>query len=304
MKIQNFVLKLNIIVGLFICVIPLLSSCNKQNITDLSPYCGVWANNNCELVQTEKYTLLFERNNNKIFVTLRQNEKVNNMIYSKFFSGYIFDTHTKAYEKIVCDKNKEKLLIDDYLKLQNGQLKLLQESQPIELQSVEKIAVSSAYEMPVADNSTIGKCLQYWQLGTLEHSINPDNVWIEIGTNKHSYIFVENPNQLYFRAARLRHNNYGSVFSQNIRIMFSAYSEETTVEMDADNLKTTANDIYIDNSLFKPDMCSFEENGIYWSVVTCNPNVIKLNGCGETYTYERPAIDNKIYAEWFKYYEY
>jgi hypothetical protein len=277
-------------------------SCNKQNIiTDLSPYCGVWANADCELVQTEKYSLFFERNKDKITVTLRQNEHSGDTIYSKFFSGFIFDMNTKKSEKIAGNEKQERIQIGDYINLKDGQLEVLQSSQSVPLQLVEKITVCPAYEMPYADSSTIGKCLQYWQLGTVEYDINPDNLHIEIGTNKHIYIYYISPDILYCRGARIRHNNNGSVFAQNIRLMINANTEEKTAEMEIDNFKISTTNVSIDNSLFKPDMCVYDKYGIYWSFISCTSDAITLNGCGEIYTYVRPSIDDKEVVEWFIY---
>ncbi|MDR3287327.1 MAG: hypothetical protein LBT27_07785 [Prevotellaceae bacterium] len=289
---------------LFIGII-LLNSCNKQNlITDLTPYYGVWANADCELVQTEKYTLLFERNDNKISAILRQNEKIGDTVYSNFFVGFTFDINTKEYEKITADKTQQRMLIGNYLKLKETQLEILQKPQSQKLQLVEKTDVCPAYEMPFADIANIGECLQNWQLGVFEHNLDPENLYIEIGTNKHAYIFAIFPNMLYCRAARIRHNNNGSVFAQNIRLMINDNTNEKTAEMEADNLKITAADVEINNDLFKPDMCSFEEGGIYWSFISCVADTIKINGCGEVYTYVRQSVDEKVVAEWFKYKSY
>jgi hypothetical protein len=285
----------------------LLCGCNSKNLTtDLSPYYGVWANADCELVQTEKYTLFFERNNSKISATLRQNKRSENgdTVYSHFFAGFIFDMQTKEYEKIVPATDNVKIPIDNYINLNNGQLKVLQSAQVQILQLIEKLDVCLPYEMPFAGSTNIGKCLQNWQMGVFEHSADAENPYIEIGTNKHSYIFTLMPNMLYCRAARIRHNNHGSVFAQNIRLKINANSGEKTAEMAANNLTVSAADVEIDNLLFKPNACSFEEGGIYWSFISCKPDKIKLNGCGETYTYNRPTIDNKAVVEWFAYKNY
>ena len=286
-------------------IVLLLCGCNSKELTtDLSPYYGVWANADCELVQTDKYTLFFERNNGKISATLRQNERSGDTIYSNFFSGFIFDMQTKEYEKIVPSMDNTKVLIDNYFSLKDGQLTLLRASQIQTLQLVEKLKVCSPYEMPIADNMNIGKCLQNWQLGLFEHNADPENIHIEIGTNKHSYIFAIMPNILYCRAARIRHNNHGSVFAQNIRLMINDNTGEKTAEIEDNNLKIAASDVEINNSLFKPDVCAYEKGGFYWSLISCTPNEIKINGCEDVYTYRRPSIDNKTIVEWFAYKNY
>ena len=68
---------------------------------------------------------------------------------------------------------------------------------------------------------------------------NPENPHIEIGTNKHFYIFTMMPNILYCRAAYIRHNNNGSVFAQNIRLMINDNTGEKAAEMGDNNLKIT-----------------------------------------------------------------
>jgi len=281
----------------------LLCSCNfKKLTTDLLPYHGVWANADCELVQTDKYTLSFERNNSKISATLRQIERSGDTIYSIFFTGFVFDMQTKEYEKIVPLIDDVKIPIDDYFKLKNGQLTVSKVFQTQILRLVEKIEICPPYEMPIADNTNIGECLQNWQLGVFEHSLDLENLWIEIGTNKHSYIVSATPYGVYCRAARIRHNNQGSVFAQNIRLIINSY--EKTLDMPKNNFEISAADVEIDNSLFKPDVCAFEEGGIYWSFISNTVNEIKLNGCGEVYTYSRPNIDNEKVREWFVYRNY
>ena len=152
----------------FTSTILLLCGSNLKNSTaNLSPYYGVWANADCELVQTEKYTLIFERNNGKILATLRQNKLKGNTIYSNFFAGFIFDEQTKEYEKIVPSKDNAKLPFDKCFSIKDGELKLLQASQVQTLQLVEKLEICPSYKMPIADNMNIGECLQNWQLGVL-----------------------------------------------------------------------------------------------------------------------------------------
>lgn len=290
---------MTITIGLFV------SSCtSKEIIKDLYPYLGVWANQNSELVQTEKYTLIFVRQSEKITTILRRNINVSDTIYSEFVLGYVFDKNTKSYEKFECNNEQKRILIGNLINLKDNKLELTMSSSKQILDMIEKIEVSSPYNMLLASEGTIGKCLQSWQLGTIEYKLDLNDFSIEIGTNKHLYVFLSNSNMLYCRAARIRSNEHGSVFSQNIRLMFNANTNETTVSMNDDNYITAKTDININNSLFKPDVCSFEDDGIYWSLISYEPNIIKLNGCGDIYTYERPLTDDKKRVEWFKYKEY
>lgn len=297
-------IKCSVIVSFIALGIFVVSCSNKGLTNDLSSHYGVWVNKDCELVQTSKYTLIFSRQQEKITTILRRNVNVFDTIYSEFVLGYVFDGNLKSYEKIDCSDKQKRILIGDLISLKDNKLELTINSTKKTLDMIEKIDVSVPYDMPVANKDNIGKCLQNWQLGTIEHKLDLSDFWIEIGTNKHVYIFISNPNQLYCRAACIRSNEHGSVFAQNIRLMFSAYSKEATVSMSDDNYKTSKSYININNSLFKPDACSFENNGIYWSFISNEPDTIKLNGCGDVYKFERPLMDDKKRVEWFKYKEY
>ncbi len=280
-----------------------LSSFQKERIKDRSNYYGVWANQNCEMVQTKKYTLIFSREADKIKVILRRNIIKHDTIFSEFVLGYVFDNEEKSYKKIKHIKNTS-VLLDSLLSLKDNKLELRLDSNEQLLDMVEKIDICPPYDMLSAKKGIIGKCLQTWQLGTVEHKLDVDDFWIEIGTNKHLYIFLSNQNQLYCRAARIRSNEKGSVFSQNIRLMFNTNNNETTIFMDKDNYTITKADININDSLFKPNVCSFEKGGIYWSFVSYKADTIRLNGCGDIYTFTKPLLSDKKRVEWFKYKNY
>lgn len=271
--------------------------------SDNEHFYGVWANADCELVQTEKYTLLFERKNDTISVVLRQTEQIEGVKYSTFVSGYNFFVSTMKCEKI--DKStldKSTIRFVDFISLKNNKLLIERNGNPLVLELVEKINICPPYEMPFSERNTVGECLQNWQLGTVEKNMSKDDFWLEIGTNRHVYVFVENPHQVYCRAARIRHNNQGSVFAQNIRLMVS--QSNSNVYMSENNLEKTKEDITINNTLFIPDACSFEEDGIYWSFISTEEDKIKVNGCGEVYTFERPHVNDKKVVEWFEYSRY
>ncbi|PID27245.1 MAG: hypothetical protein CR982_06515 [Candidatus Cloacimonadota bacterium] len=293
-----------IVVSIFFLLIVLFPvSLKGKNMKKICDYYGVWANEDCEIVQTKKYTLFFIRNKDKIETFLRRNKVDSDNIYSEFVLGYIFDVKERSFKKMDSLEEGE-VLFESIFSLDDNKLKMSYDFHEESLNLVEKIDISSPYNMISAQRGKIEECLQTWQLGTIEHKINLNDFWIEIGTNKHSYIFVSNEEQLYCRAARIRSNEKGSVFAQNIRLMFSSYNNETTVFMENDNYKITSSDINIDNSLFKPNQCSFEKDGIYWSLLSFEPDTIKLNGCGSVYSFSRPLIDSKERVEWFKYKKY
>jgi hypothetical protein len=287
----------------------ILFSCGSEQsntATDLTPYLGVWANADCELVQTQKYTLFFERQDSKISVVLSQNEQIGDTIFNKFLAGFTFDTDGDSVKlkKLFPTIANAKIPFNKNIRLKGGQLVVRNLHREQTLKLVEKIDACPPYEMPHADMASIGKCLQSWQLGVFENSINPENVNIEIGTNKHVYVFVMKSDMLYCSAARIKHNNRGSVFAQNIRLMINAKTGEKTATMEENNLKISSSNVAINNSLFKPDECVYAKNGIYWSFISCTPTEIKVNGNEEEYTFARNEMSDETIVEWFAYKKY
>jgi hypothetical protein len=131
---------------------------------------------------------------------------------------------------------------------------------------------------------------------------------IEIFTNRHSYVFTFNRRgddiMVYCRAARIRSNNNGTVFDQNIRLMMNRGN--FTAFMEPDNFAVSGQDIVIQDSLFTPNACYYGKagTGIYWSVKSFNDTLITLNGCGQDYLYTRPHPDSQRMLEWFEFAEY
>lgn len=157
--------------------------------------------------------------------------------------------------------------------------------------------------MPAAAGDNIGECLQRWQLGTgFEKHPEGYITGITINTNHHTYIFYFTDNMIYCRAARIRHDNNGSLFAQNIRMMFN--NREFTANMPVDNLAETSAILNIVDSLFDPKICVFADTGIYWSVKEISPDRITQNGCGQEYFIERRDRDAEAILEWFEYHAY
>lgn len=289
-------------------LLPMLSltmislNCSAQEPVDVAPLYGVWADADCELVQTGRLTLLFERRGEQINAVLREVKLVDGEPHSVFIAGYVFDTAKEEYATMECPPENADLPLAGHLSQSGQALECTLTAIPRELTLVERIEPTKPYDMPKAHGDNIGECLQMWQLGSTIHSLAPDNTHVEIGTNRHLYCFVANPGMVYCRTANIRHNNNGSLFAQTTRLM--ANQREFTAAMPEDNLRAVAEDITIDDSLFVPDACSFEQDGIYWSFIACQPDVIVLNGCGETYTYQRPVAGSWQPVEWFAYKPY
>lgn len=147
----------------------------------------------------------------------------------------------------------------------------------------------------------IGSCIQQWSLGTRCRCENR-SISFEAGTNRHSYTFNIEPGFVYCRAARLRFNERGGLFAQNIRMMANA--REHTAYMAPDNRAESAEPLKIDDSKFSPDQCVFDEDGIYWSFIRFEGDTAVIHGCGELYRFARPAIDDPDQTEWIAFEKY
>lgn len=307
-----------------------------------SQFYGVWANENAELVITEKIILLFfidgkeqisilktyELNENQIVVYTKSvayfnksNEKANCKYFNRIDNSWkdwgdkndfpepIFQKSffLKETEKSVEIANDEKT----FLKLnKNTQVLTIHSNftQNQNLEKIEKIGIVD-FRLPTkATKETVGKCLVEWSIGATYEEDDKNNTFsTQINTNKHSYTFSFNKwNEmqiLYCRAARIRTNNNGSVFAQNIRMMKN--DNEFSANFPLNNMDTSKQEIKIDNDLFNPNSCVFIDGGneIYWSLKSVSDDLIILNGCGEEYKYSRTIKENEN-KEYFKYESY
>lgn len=287
------------IVLLLICALSgLIASAKSEDVN--SKYYGVWANDSCELVLTPKYTLFFRNYPDSVVTMLRRNDVEGKKVTSQFVKGYGFLKSGKSYwESAIPDAGVK---LDKMLKLKDGKLYFTLNDQKDTLGLVEKITPTFPYQMTTADTTNVGRCLQEWQLGTKVYGLDKDYFHIEIGTNQHSYMLYSTPEMVYWRAARERHSNLGTVFAQNIRLMQNG--NETTTYMANNNALISRAPIEINPTLFNPNACSFQPDCIYWSFTSCTPDRIQLNGCDSAYKFERPKVSSKERVEWFQYDEY
>lgn len=173
------------------------------------------------------------------------------------------------------------------------------------LMKVEDIDIVQPYDMPYAtDRLQIGRCLQEWQLGTVIETSGNDII-VMVGTNRNSFIYNVGGGMFYLRAAALLQCNDGSLFIQNIRMMKNPNTDEFSNIFFYDSHEFLTNLPPIDLSKFNPTQCVFAgDMFIYWSYQSNTANQIKINGCGETYTYDRPEKDTPNMIEWIKYEPY
>lgn len=173
------------------------------------------------------------------------------------------------------------------------------------LKKVESIDITQPYDMPqAASRQDIGRCLQEWQLGTVIETSGKD-VLVMVGTNRNSFMYNIGGGMVYLRAAAMLQCNEGSLFIQNIRMMKNPNTGERSNIFFYDSHEFLTNLPAIDISKFDPTRCVFAgDMFIYWSYLSHTPDEIKLNGCGETYTFSRPRKDTPELIEWLKYEPY
>lgn len=278
-----------------------LTGCNekKASINEHS-LTGVWADNDCELLRTDKYFLLFERCDSLLTSSLHyfQNDSV-------FLLGTVTFGPSAVVEQVVYDSP---LYVNDADAGQlspDGSLQVKTKNGTRDLKSIETIVMSEPYDMIYASLDNIGSCVQEWNLGVKAgwgEVYGAGQVYFEAGTNEHNYAFIIQPGFIYCRVARLRFNDRGGLFAQNIRLMSNG--REHTSFMVNDNLSVSSDPLFIDNTKFRDDMCVYSDDGIYWSFIEFDGDVAVLNGCGEIYRYKRPEKQQSSLEEWIRFRRY
>lgn len=258
--------------------------CSASARTNLSSVKGVWSNDNAEAVITDSICIFYCQDGGSMQAIL----EIPSAGYS---SKTVF-----AKDGTVTTTSGSSLL---EIAKSNGAIVILGQS----LKKVEDIKTVKPYEMPRCKSKfDVGKCLQMWRLGA-GYGISPDMTYCEVNTNRHMFVYMVNQSMTYIRAAATRNNNNGTLFFQNIRMMKNNNTGEFTMYIQPHNYNFTRDDIEIDNSKFQPNSCTFDpDGGIYWSFISSEPDLILINGCGETYRVIRPELDPT--NEYFEYVPY
>ena len=259
-------------------------SCSENKPAAASPAVGVWADKDCELFRSKRFALLFERNDSITTSLLQLTDATDTVLLGKT----VF-TPDSVLMQYVHRPGEAQQYADPGAVQPDGRLRIVVEGRERMLEKVENFEVVAPYEMLKASPLEIGSCIQQWCLGTRCHCEN-GTVSFQAGTNRHSYTFNIEPGFVYCRAARLRFNDHGGLFAQNVRMM--------------DNRAESAEPLKIDNTKFSPDQCVFDEDGIYWSFIRFEGNTAVIHGCGELYRFARPAIDDPDQTEWIAFEKY
>ena len=263
--------------GIFSAVVASASS----GFTD---YRGVWANDSAEAVITDSVCIYYYKADSTMHAVLEIPSA--GLVRKTVFSA----DGTVSFPEDV--KPLEISISDAALNI-GGKV----------LRKVEDINIVKPYDMPQCKSKfDVGKCLQQWRLGA-GYGITDDMVYCEVNTNRHMFVYMINPVMVYIRAAAAKNNNNGTLFFQNIRMMKNGNTGEYTMAIEPDNFRIAKDDLVIDDSKFQPDRCTFSpDGGIYWSLISFEPNLILINGCGETYKVERPETVGDF--EWIEYVPY
>lgn len=262
----------------------LVLSCSARATTNLSALTGVWSADNAEAVITDSICIFYCQNDSvmKAFLEIPTAGISSKTIFMQ--DGSVITTSDNAPLEIT--NTSSGITISG-----------------IPLKKVEDINPVKPYELPQCNSKfDVGKCLQIWRLGA-GYGKSEEMIYCEVNTNRHMFVYMVSPSMTYIRAAATRNNNLGTLFFQNIRMMKNNNTNEFTMYFQPNNYTFTLNDLYIDNTKFQPNSCTFDTNGgIYWSVISSEPNLILLNGCGETYQVKRREIESDM--EYFEYVPY
>ena len=263
-------------------------SCADNTPAPAAKITGVWANADCELLRTDRFALLFERHDSVLTATLHCMDQGDTMLLGK--TAFSRDSVLLQY---VGKANEVQQPADLGTLQADGKLRVAVNGREQLLEKIEAIDIVEPYDMPQGSALEIGDCVQNWCLGT-KGGVGRGQIYFEAGTNRHSFTFNIQQGMIYCRAARIRYNDHGALFAQNIRMMANA--REQTCEMPDDNRAVSAAKLVVDNSKFQPDQCVFSDEGIYWSFIRFEGEKALLNGCGEVYEFGRPGKGNLI--EW------
>lgn len=269
---------------ILIITLMLILCCSARATTNLSALTGVWSADNAEAVITDSICIFYCQKDSvmKAFLEIPTAGISSKTIFMQ--DGSVITTSDNAPLEIT--NTSSGITISG-----------------IPLKKVEDINPVKPYELPQCNSKfDIGKCLQIWRLGA-GYGKSEEMIYCEVNTNRHMFVYMVSPSMTYIRAAATRNNNLGTLFFQNIRMMKNNNTNEFTMYFQPNNYTFTLNDLYIDNTKFQPNSCTFDTNGgIYWSVISSEPNLILLNGCGETYQVKRHEIESDM--EYFEYVPY
>lgn len=253
--------------------------------TDFTLYKGVYAADSAEAVITDSVCILYFQKDGKMQAIIEVPGI--NLRHQTVFAPDGEVSFPAAVEPLAIKRHGDGLNINGF-----------------DLEKVENVTTVPAYEPDKCTSAAeVGKCLQQWRLGA-DYAVFDNLPSCEINTNRHMFVYMVQPNMVYIRAAAARNNDHGTLFFQNIRMMKNLNTDEYTMFIMPDNLAFARADLAIDNSKFQPNSCTYEpDGGIYWSLISYEPDKIFINGCGETYQVVRPEKADD-FVEWIKYEPY
>lgn len=268
---------------------------------------GIYIGKDIEIVITEKYTLVYRRNNEKqyleSFLLCTETNRCISVCRAEPSNGVCKTEACKSEKDFIPNiwryafMHDEVISSDDEMKsiLGNQIITMIVSDNSLNVEFYDGTYFSAQtdeiFDMdeitPVCSSATkdnIGKCLQEWILGCNEIIENNLLIGVEINTFKHMYIYQLTPDFIYCRAARYVACENGIVFNQNFRQRFEAY-------MITDNHEAMS-ELEYDKNLFNSDSCAWYDRSVYWSVFSVSENLIALHGCqGDVYEWKKPNIN-------------
>lgn len=250
--------------------------------------CGVYRGSNCEIVETEKFSLVIYCSSDK------------NILGAKLYKGYENKKRLVAIceRDLVGEKTEYAYLVEDsdpHTAICNSELAsrlggVYDPNLKNSMRRLESFVVDhSGTPLPTVKEAGIPKCLTLWRMADSYHATH-DDFYFFLCTGKTEYIFsikAENTN-IYCGASYNIVFDLG-VFSggQFFRIRNYKDNSEKWCRFHCD-FSYESRDIEIQTEQCELGKCLMTTNGLMWCIKRYTDDEIVLQGCGDDeYTYRR-----------------
>lgn len=140
-------------------------------------------------------------------------------------------------------------------------------------------------DLPSVSDDTIGECLLKWDMGIREEYVPIDgkDAFIGVTINTYQHMYIF---QITPHSVYCRAARFAAT---NKGIVFHQnFRQNMEAYMIKDN-SIAGQPLQYDESLFSDKSCVWSNRSVYWSLSSYNENEITLHGCqGEIYHYEKP----------------
>lgn len=266
--------------------------------------CGVFIERDIEIIITDRYMIIYRRNNDEDFLESRLYKRENS---NWCCIGICRSCPVCSVQRKPPEIWRHAFVYNGKIHSSDGDMKHMIGTAPVLIKQNENLlqinfedsitytaacdevflAETLSPAIPEITDDNIGDCLRLWNIGLKEEIIDlngvPTFIGITVNTEKHMYIFEMTPDSIYCRAARYTATNKGVVFNQNFRQGIEAYMVE-------DN-NIAGQPLLINEEIFSTDSCIWNDRSVYWSVKSYDSNCVILNGCqGDMYQWHKPQL--------------